>query len=113
MVRFLISAINKIVWDMYLRRMLVNTDTAYLSNNKEYVSFRYGDREIRFKGPYSLIRFDRVTGWDKGYLVVDAYYSHNREPEEDYIDLNPILEDLYIDPEEFLKPIRKVKVDYV
>lgn len=85
-------------------------DTAFLSNNNEYISFKYGGKEIRFKGPYSLVKFDKVKSWDNGYMVVNAYYSHSSEPEEDYIDLVPILEDLYMNPDEFLKPIRKVEV---
>ena len=48
--------------------------------------------------------------WDDGYLVVLAKYSHNPEPEEEYIDLKPILDDLYIDSETFLKPIKKVSI---
>ena len=28
--------------------------------------------------------------------MVDAYYEHDTNPIEDYIDMNPILEDLYI-----------------
>ena len=47
-----------------------------------------------------------------GYLVVLAKYSHNAEPEEEYIDLKPILEGLYIDPASFLKPIKNVRVAY-
>lgn len=40
---------------------------------------------------------------DDGYLVVNAFYEHEQESIEDYIDRVPILEDLYIDPKEFLK----------
>ena len=54
-----------------------------------------------------------VVQWDDGYLVVLAKYSHNIEPEEEYIDLKPIIDDLYIDPETFLKPIKKVRIAYV
>ena len=36
-----------------------------------------------------------------------AKYKHNQESEEEYIDLIPILEDLYILPEEFLKVLLK------
>ena len=68
---------------------------------------------IRFKGPKSLVRIDRVTCWDAGYIVVDAQYTHEKEPIEDYIDLVPILQNLYIDPETFLKPIEKVEVQNV
>jgi hypothetical protein len=35
------------------------------------------------------------------------------EEEEEYIDLVPILENLYFDVEEFLKPIQKVRIAYV
>jgi hypothetical protein len=41
-----------------------------------------------------------------------AKYSHNKEPEEEYIDIKPILEGLYIDPVSFLKPIKKVRIAY-
>jgi len=88
----------------------MKNDTAFLSNNNEYISFQYDDKVIRFKGPYSLIKFDKVTNWDNGYLVVNAFYTHAKDPEEDYIDLIPILERLYIDPKSFLEPIRKVEV---
>ena len=49
--------------------------------------------------------------WDHGYLVVIAKYSSVGEVEE-YIDLIPILEQLYYDVDQFLKPIREVKIDY-
>ena len=53
-----------------------------------------------------------VVKWDDGYLVVMAKYSHNAEPEEEYIDLKPILKGLYIDSDSFLKPIKNVRIDY-
>lgn len=40
-----------------------------------------------------------------------AKYAHNEKSEEDYIDLVPILEDLYINPDVFLKPIKKVIIE--
>lgn len=91
----------------------MNESTAYLSNNKDYVSFTFNGRTIRFKGPYSLTRFDKVKEWDNGYIVVDAFYSHSKDVVEDYIDLAPILKDLYIDSQSFLKSIKKVEVRYV
>ena len=39
-----------------------------------------------------------------------AKYKHNANPEEEYIDLIPILEDLYIESNQFLKPIKEVKI---
>ena len=72
-------------------------EEAYLSNDHNYTIFKYADQVIRFKAPYSLEKYTEVKEWDKGYLVVMAKYEHNEEPEEEYIDLIPILENLYID----------------
>lgn len=41
-----------------------------------------------------------------------AKYRHNEKPEEEYIDLIPILENLYFDANDFLKPIEKVRISY-
>lgn len=84
--------------------------TAYLSNVNDYISFTYGDKIIRFKGPYSLQQINKILTWDRGYLVVMAKYSHTEEEIEDYIDLVPILENLYIDVESFLNDIENVEV---
>lgn len=88
-------------------------DYAVLSKEKEFIIFKYGNRIIRFKAPYSLESFTSVKEWDAGYLVVMAKYTHNIESEEEYIDLIPILENLYISPKEFLKPIKGVKLENV
>ena len=85
---------------------------ALLSNSEGFTAFRFGGYTIRFRAPYSLERYVDVVKWDDGYLVVLAKYSHNEEPEEEYIDLKPILEGLYIDSATFLKPIQKVRVAY-
>lgn len=85
---------------------------ATLSNDKEFTIFRYGNNVIRFKAPYSLECYREVKEWDKGYLVVMAKYKHSNENEEEYIDLVPILQKLYISPEEFLKPIKEVIIKY-
>ncbi len=86
-------------------------DYAVLSNQNGFTVFRYKDYVIRFKAPYSLEKYTAVKQWDEGYLVVMAKYSHNSESEEEYIDLVPILENLYILPEEFLKPIKEVRIE--
>lgn len=54
-------------------------------------------------GAYTVFCFD-------GYLVVLAKYSHNAEPEEEYIDLKPVLIDKGIDPVTFLEPIKTVRI---
>lgn len=87
-------------------------EEAYLSNDKDYTIFRYLDYVIRFQAPYSLEKYIEVKEWDKGYLVVSAKYTHNDKPEEEYIDLIPILEKLYIDADKFVERIKKVSVKY-
>lgn len=87
-------------------------DRAILSSGQGFSIFQFGKRVIRFKAPYSLERYTKVKHWDNGYLVVDAKYAHNRADEEEYIDLIPILEDLYIDPHDFLDPIKGVEIAY-
>ena len=87
-------------------------EEAYLSNDHNYTIFKYADQVIRFKAPYSLEKYTEVKEWDKGYLVVMARYEHNEEPEEEYIDLIPILENLYIDANAFVNKINKVRVLY-
>ena len=83
---------------------------AVLSSAGGFTAFSYGGYNIRFRAPYSLERYVDVLRWDDGYLVVLAKYSHNSEPEEEYIDLKPILEGLYIDSASFLKPIKSVRI---
>ena len=85
---------------------------AVLSSSGSFTAFRFGGYNIRFRAPYSLERYVDVVKWDDGYLVVLAKYSHNAEPEEEYIDLKPILEGLYIDSASFLKPIKSVRIAY-
>ena len=84
-------------------------DEAILSSADGFTAFSFGGYNIRFRAPYSLERYVDVVKWDD-YLVVLAKYSHNAEPEEEYIDLKPILEGLYIDSASFLKPIKKVRI---
>ncbi len=57
-----------------------------------------------------LVRYVRVKKWDNGYIEVVANYGGKEE--EEYIDIVPILENLYIEPAEFLKPIKAVEVSY-
>ena len=85
-------------------------DYPILSNKGEYTIFTYGNYNIRFKTSHMLERYTKVLEWDNGYLVVMAKYKSNPVDEEEYIDLIPILQNLYIDAEEFLKPITKVKI---
>ena len=83
---------------------------ATLSNEKNYTVFQFENHVIRFIAPYSLERYIGVKEWDNGYLVVMAKYKHNEKPEEEYIDLVPILQNLYFDVDKFLNPIKSVEV---
>ena len=85
---------------------------AYLSNNGEYTTFTFGGRTLTFLTSKSLERYTSVKEWDNGYLVVMAKYSTRSEEEEEYIDLIPILENLYMNAEAFLGPISQVEVRY-
>lgn len=87
-------------------------ETAYLSSKGRYTVFSWRDIELKFIAPYSLERYEKVILWDHGYLVVLTKYSHNQELEEEYIDLIPVLKSLYMDEEDFLKPIKNVEVRY-
>lgn len=77
-----------------------------MSNNKDFTSFRFDGHNIRFRTSPRLERYTKVIEWDKGDIVVMAKYE-GCEEEEEYIDLIPILENLYFDVEDFLKPILK------
>ena len=89
------------------------TDEKYvatLSHRGGFSCFSFGGDVIRFATPECLRRYICVKKWEKGYIEVDADYGHGAE--EDYIDLVPILRNLYYDAEGFLGPIRKVEVRY-
>ena len=83
---------------------------AVLSSEGAYALFSYGGRRIKFSAPYSLKRYVKVKKWDHGYIEVDTEYADGIE--EEYIDLEPILENLFINPSKFLKPIKRVEVCY-
>lgn len=84
---------------------------AFLSNRGGYTIFSYGKKVIRFKTSAKLERYTDIINWDNGYIEVVAKYRGVGEV-EDYIDLVPILKNLYMDAETFLKPIKKVSLRY-
>lgn len=90
----------------------IQLDTAFLSNEGRYTIFSFGDTRLKFIAPHSLEAYKKVVKWDNGYIEVLTKYSHNEDLEEEYIDLVPILRKLYINPDEFLKSIKKVEVLY-
>ena len=85
--------------------------SAVLSSRGEYTTFTYGDRTLTFLTGKNLERYTRVIEWDRGYLVVMAK-NRGMPDREDYIDLVPILKNLYMDADEFLEPIKEVRISY-
>jgi hypothetical protein len=84
---------------------------AILRNAGEFTIFGFGGHVIRFVTSLKLERYTKVLEWDHGYLVAMAKYKKLDEMEE-YIDLLPILQNLYYDVDTFLNPIKKVRVEY-
>jgi hypothetical protein len=82
---------------------------AILRNSGEYTIFEFEGQVIRFVTSSKLERYTKVLEWDHGYLVVMAKYKNLDEVEE-YIDLFPILQNLYYDIDTFLNPIKEVRV---
>jgi len=91
--------------------MSAMSDTAILSSKGKYTSFSFNGNVVRFQTSPRLVRYTQVKTWDDGYLEVGADYGHGEV--EEYIDLDPILKDLYLNPREYLAPIAKVEVRYV
>ena len=85
---------------------------ATLSSNGDFTIFTFGTHTIRFRTSPRLVKYTSVKEWDKGYLVVDALYSNIPHAEEEYIDLVPILNNLYFDAERELAPIKEVSIHY-
>lgn len=82
---------------------------AILSNNGEYTTFTVNERTVKFLTGKRLEKYTSIVEWDNGYIVVMC--KDYGEPEhEDYIDLLPILSNLYMDPDSFLKDIKSVEV---
>jgi hypothetical protein len=86
--------------------------TAFLSSEGRYTIFQFGKDRLKFIAPYSLVKYIRIKDWDAGYIVVMTKYSHSEDEIEEYIDLCPILDNLYMDKKRFLEPIRNVEVNY-
>ena len=84
---------------------------AILGNEKDITSFAWGGRVIRFRTSRHLLRYTEVLQWDAGYIVVKALYDNSPAEEEDYIDLIPILENLYIEPQELLQGVEGVCIE--
>ncbi len=85
--------------------------TAFLSNDGQYTTFSFNGRTITFLTSKNLEKYTKIKTWDNGYIEVLAKNKNEKE-HEDYIDLIPILENLYMSPKSFLSKIKNVEVHY-
>ncbi len=87
-------------------------DTAILSSFDKYTTFSFGGKTLTFRTCNGLERYTKILTWDHGYLEVMAKYRQRDAEIEEYIDLDPVLTGLFMDKEAFLKPIKKVRIEY-
>ena len=87
-------------------------DTAILSSFDKYTTFSFGGKTLTFRTCDGLEKYTKVILWRDGYIEVMAKYRQEDEEIEEYIDLTPVLEGLYMDKDRFLAPIREVKIKY-
>ena len=88
------------------------TDEAILSSFDRYTTFSYGGKTLTFRTCDGFDRYTKVLLWDHGYLEVMAKYKQKDQEIEEYIDLIPVLDGLYMNRESFLSPIKKVRIAY-
>ena len=94
-------------------KIQAQNDTAVLSSFDKYTTFSYNGITLTFRTCDGLERYTKILLWDNGYIEVMAKYNHKNEEIEEYIDLEPVLIGLYMDKDAFLKPIKKVRIEYV
>lgn len=103
------GAIKTLFDDTAAQRRCGGCQTAYLSNQGRYTTFTVNEKTVKFITGKNLEKYTSVVEWDNGYLVVMSK-NYGEDEEEDYIDLIPILKNLYMDPETFLKNIKEVEI---
>lgn len=86
--------------------------TAILSSFDKYTTFTYGGKTLTFRTCDGLEKYVKILKWDHGYIEVLAKYKQCKSEIEEYIDLEPILEGLYMNKDSFLDPISKVRIEY-
>lgn len=90
----------------------VESGVAVLSSFDRYTTFSHGGVTLTFRTCNGLEKYTKVKLWDCGYIEVMAKYRHRQEEVEEYIDLLPVLEGLYMDKTAFLSPIKEVRIEY-
>ena len=95
-----------------MKNSWMTNNTAVLSSFDRYTTFSYGGKTLTFRTCNGLERYLKILTWDNGYIEVLAKYRQRDKEIEEYIDLDPVLEGLYMDKQEFLKPIKNVRIEY-
>lgn len=93
--------------------MFEPANTAVLSSFDNYTTFSFGGKTLTFRTCDGLERYTKVLAWENGYLEVMAKYRQRDTELEEFLDLEPVLESLYMDKERFLGPIEEVRIEYV
>ncbi len=97
---------------MSIKRTADNNGIAVLSSFDKYTTFSFGGTTLTFRTCNGLERYTKILLWDNGYIEAMAKYRHEENEIEEYIDLTPVLEGLYMNSEAFLKPIKEVRIEY-
>ena len=87
-------------------------DTAVLSSFDKYTTFSFGGKTLTFRTCDGLEKYTRIILWHDGYIEVMAKYRQEDKEVEEYIDLTPVLEGLYMGKASFLAPIKEVRIEY-
>ena len=87
-------------------------DTAILSSFDRYSTFSFGGKTLTFRTCDGLEKYTKVLLWENGYLEVMAKYRQREQEIEEFIDLEPVLDGLYMDKSAFLEPIKAVEIRY-
>ena len=91
---------------------MLSENTAILGSFDHYSTFSFRGKTLTFRTCEGLEKYTRIIRWDNGYIEVMAKYKQKEHEIEEYIDLNPVLEGLYMDKEAFLSPIERVEIHY-
>ena len=86
--------------------------TAVLSSFDKYTTFSYEGKTLTFRTCDGLDRYTKVLLWDNGYIELMAKYFSKNDEIEEYIDLTTVLDELNMDRNQFLSPIKKVRIEY-
>ena len=100
------------VYEVLTREEYIVKDTAVLSSFDNYTTFSHNGKTLTFRTCDGLERYIKVLTWERGYIEVIAKYGQQDREIEEYIDLEPVLEGLFMDKDEFLSPIKNVRIEY-